>query len=194
METTAPINEEASRWVWRRLLHNTLQPSLQNLPRCPSHSQCFGSCGHFLSLNYWCYSLDSSFASGLTSFDSFPLMLPTYSFELTVFLLKLLMSLYWLQIKVQISCDVFQSHMSTPQLYWSQTTGANRDIKRRSDRTNNMGADGELSKSHQILRNGTRGMGGKVGKHKLGDWGWHIHPLIYKTGLPRRLSGKESTC
>lgn len=123
MGATALINEEASWWVWWRLLHNTLQPSLQNLPRCPSHSQCFGSCGHFLSLDYWCCSLDSSSASGLTSFDSFPLILPTYSFELTVFLLKLLLSLYWLQIKVQISCDVIQSHMSTPQSCRSQTTG-----------------------------------------------------------------------
>ena len=194
MKTIALINEEASRWVWWRLLCNPLQASLQNLPPCPSHSQCSDSCGHFLSLDYWCCSLDSSSDSGLTSFDSFPLILPTYSFELTVFLLKLLMSLYWLQIKVQISCDVIQSHMSVPQLCWSQTTGVNRDIYTEGVTEPTTWVHEELLKSHQNFKNVTRGTGGKVGKHKLGDWGWHIHPIIYKMGLPRWLSGKESTC
>ena len=49
--------------------------------------------------------------------------------------------------------------------------GKQRHIHRRSNRTNNMGADGELLKSHQNFKNVPRGTGGKVGKHELGDWG-----------------------
>ena len=61
--------------------------------------------------------------------------------------------------------------MSVPQLCWSQTTEVNRDIYTEGVTEPTTWVHEELLKSHQNFKNVTRGTGGKVGKHKLGDWG-----------------------